>query len=66
MIKYLMESSDEPPPGHLCDTTPDRVCSSTHNGSSARVRTLVNVLHLSSPMLGSRLRNDILVLENIG
>ncbi len=54
---------DEKPPSSICQPTSVGVRSSSRNGNDARRREVVLLQHLPSPMLASRLRNDLVVLE---
>ena len=56
---------DEKPPSSICDIIATRIHSSPSDRSDARRREVVLFQHLSSPMLVSRLRNDLVILASI-
>ena len=60
------EDSKPPPPKNtIRNFVTSRVHSSSNNGSIARRREVAFLQHLSSPMLKSRLRNDLVILETV-
>ena len=60
----IIEVNDEPP-SSLRKSITDRVYSGSHNGSVARRREVALLQHLSSPFIGSRFRNDLVVLASV-
>ena len=61
------KESDKPPPTKdtICQPVTTRVHSGSRNGSVVGRREVAFIRHISSPMLASRLSNDLYVLANI-
>jgi len=62
-----MDETDKPPSlkSSLRQPTSIRVRSGSSDRSITRRRKMAFIQHLSSPMLASRFRNDLVILENI-
>ena len=67
MPKIIEVESEKPPPLKNAIRQPDstRVRSSSHVRSFARRREMATIYHLSSPFVGSRFRNDLVVLASV-
>jgi len=59
-----MDETDKPP-SPLRNTITDRIYRVPHNRRNVRRRKMAFIQHLSSPFLGSRLRNDLVILETV-
>ena len=59
-----MDETDKPPPS-ICKSTSIRVHSSSNDRRFIRRREMAFIQHLPSPMLASRFRNDLVVLETV-
>ena len=60
-----MDVEDKPPPtkNNIRQPSSIRVCSGLNDRRLARRREVALLQHLSSPLLTSRLRNDLVILE---
>ena len=65
MNKRIEVNLDEEPPPSICDPVTARVRSSPHDRRIARRREVALLQHLPSPMLSSRFRNDLVILETV-
>ena len=57
---------DEKPPPSICDIITSRILSSSNDRRIARRREVALLQRLSSPMLKSRIRNDMVILASDG
>ncbi len=56
---------EDKPPSPIRKFIADRILRCPHNRGITRRREMAFIQHLSSPMLSSRLRNDLVILETI-
>ena len=66
MNKRIEVNLDEEPPSSIRFPTSVRIHSSSSDWSIARRREMALLQHLPSPMLSSRLRNDLVILASNG
>ena len=61
-------NEDKPPPlkDTICQLVTTRVHSGSRNGGIVGRREVAFIRHISSPMLASRLRNDLVILASDG
>ena len=56
---------EDKPPSSLRQSLTIRIHSGSRNRSNARRREVALLQHLPSPMLSSRFRNDLVILETV-
>ena len=59
-----MDEKEAEPPSIVCNFVTSRIHSGSRDRRDARRREVALLQHLSSPMLSSRLRNDLVVLAS--